>query len=79
MKKIPEEIRLLITRKINKDEWRLERVLDVFKSELEAREQCGQSTTQKNFGQNKPNQNRSQINYTTSALVNNGGQINCSY
>ena len=79
MKKIPEEIRLLITRKISKDEWRLERVLDVFKSELEAREQCGQSTTQKNLGQNKPNQNRSPINYTTSALVNSGGQITCSY
>lgn len=79
MKKIPEEIRLLITRKISRDEWRLERVLEVFKSELEAREQCGQSTTQKNLIQTKPNQNKSPINYTTSALVNNAGQITCSY
>ena len=42
MTKIPEEIRLQITKKIGKENWELDQVLANLKIELEAREACGQ-------------------------------------
>ena len=38
--KIPEEMRLLISRKVGKDNWEMDKLLKEFKAELEARERC---------------------------------------
>ena len=43
MEKIPEELRLLLTRRFKKDTYDINLVLDAFKDELEARERCGTS------------------------------------
>ena len=42
MAKLPEELHLAITNSVKTDEWSLENALNVFKTELEAREQCVQ-------------------------------------
>lgn len=39
MSKLPQDLRLIITREV-KDEWDLDNILDVFRSELEARERA---------------------------------------
>ena len=40
MEKIPDELRLIITRKFDTDSWCIEKVLEAFKAELLAREKC---------------------------------------
>jgi hypothetical protein len=50
--KLPEEMQLLISRKVGKDGWKLDELLKEFRIELEAREKCSllQSTTEKKDG-----------------------------
>ena len=50
--KLPEEMQLLISRKVGKDDWKLDELLKEFRIELEARERCSllQSTTEKKEG-----------------------------
>ena len=42
MNKLPQDLRLIVSREV-KDEWDLDRILDVFRSELEARERASGS------------------------------------
>ena len=42
MTKIPEKIRRRVTKKIGKENWELDQVLANLRTELEAREACGQ-------------------------------------
>jgi hypothetical protein len=50
--KLPEGMQLLISRKVGKDDWKLDEPLKEFRIELEARERCSllQSTTEKKDG-----------------------------
>ncbi len=79
MSKLPEEIRLAISKSLNKENWELDKILELFSSELEARERCNQTV----LGQ-RPLQNSSRpiSHTTTSALLANGGNassVTCSY
>ena len=56
--KIPEELRLLIARKFNDDEWEIRELLNEFKKELSVREKCDikpqQNPTEKSKIQQQP-------------------------
>ena len=70
--KIPEEIRLEITKNMGKDNWGLELVLDIMRSEIEARERGDQIGIAKasTVKQIRPS------SYTTaSALFSDGGRV----
>ena len=70
--KIPEEMRLVITKDMGKDDWGLEKVLEILSSEIEARElNITRAATVK--------QNRTSSLTTTSALYNDGGKVTCSF
>lgn len=73
--KIPEEIRLVITKDMGKDNWGLEKVLEILSSEIEARERCGQLNVTRAA---TVKQNRTSLT-TTSALYNNVGKVTCSF
>ena len=77
MTKIPEEIRLMITRLTKKDDWALEGFLKIFLQELEAREQCSLNS-EISSGGSAQRAARSPMS-TTAALLNNGGMITCTY
>ena len=47
MKKLPQEFRLVITREMGDDDWRLDQRLDIFKRGLGERERAGESTVNK--------------------------------
>lgn len=81
MSKVPEEIRLIITKGIKGEDWGLDGVVEIFRTELEAREKCGQLQL-KNPGNSHPShrQIQAQNSYTTSALFNNNEtRITCSF
>ena len=77
MTKIPEEIRLMITRLTKKDDWALDGFLKIFLQELEAREQCSLNS-EISSGGSAQRAARSPMS-TTAALLNNGGKITCTY
>ena len=76
MGKLPEEIRLSVTKGMKDSAWELGSVLQILKSELSAREQCAHLkpssniSFQKTCTQNLP---------TTSVLVNNRNKVTCSF
>ena len=76
MAKLPEEFRLAITKSVKKDEWNLEKVLEVFKAELEAREQCGQLEASNPTGSSRQTRNAP---FATAALLTNENKITCSF
>ena len=76
MGKLPEEIRLVVTKEMNGKEWQLSTVLEILKSELGAREQCVQLKSPTSPPPTKP---RTQNLPTTSALVNNSSKVSCSF
>ena len=58
MSKLPQDLRLIITQEV-KDEWDLDHILDVFRSELEAREQAnGNNVSPIDQSSTKPPYNR---------------------
>ena len=58
LNKIPEELKLLISRKFKKDEWDLDSLLKEFQSELEARERIMTVSSNMNVMKVTPYQNR---------------------
>ena len=76
MGKLPEEIRIVVTKEMNGKEWQLSTVLEILKSELGAREQCVQLKSPTSTSPPKP---RTQNLPTTSALVNNSSKASCSF
>ena len=72
MTKIPEEIRLQITKKIGKENWELDQVLANLKIELEAREACGQLDVDRQSGSHFKSSRSSFSQSTTSALLSSG-------
>eukprot|EP00112_Aurelia_sp_Birch-Aquarium-sp1_P014174 Seg3041.3 transcript_id=Seg3041.3/GoldUCD/mRNA.D3Y31 product="hypothetical protein" protein_id=Seg3041.3/GoldUCD/D3Y31 len=77
MNKLPEEIRLVITKQIRKEEWELGKILDIVKAELDAREQCAYLSG-KSTDSSAPKLGRSPLP-TTSALLNTTGRVSCSF
>ena len=88
MEKLPGELRLIISRKIEQDVWDLDTLLKALNGELEARERCvlvgthnysEQGQANKSFGQffrgSKPKHSPS----TTAALVTQTRNVNCTY
>ena len=77
MNKLPEGIRLAVTKQIRKEEWELGKILDIVKTELDAREQCAYLSG-KPTDSSAGKQVRSQLP-TTSALLNASGKVSCSF
>ena len=59
MSKISESLTLLVIKATQKDNWKVETVFEILKSELQAREQCGQLTLQKSNVAQKEGSSRS--------------------
>ena len=72
MTKIPEEIRLQITKKVGKENWELDQVLANLKIELEAREACCQLHVDRQLGSHFKSSRSSFSQSTTSALLSSG-------
>ena len=77
--KLPQEMQLLISRKVGKDNWKLDDLLREFRVELEARERCSllHSTSEK-----KDSARRKYEPHTSSALLTTGDTHSiqkCSY
>ncbi len=77
--KLPQEMQLLISRKVGKDNWKLDDLLREFRIELEARERCSliHSTAEKKDTIRKTNEP-----YTSAALFTTGDTTpiqRCSY
>ena len=70
--KIPEEMRLIVARNLEKNEWNIDPLLCKFKSELEARERCNTMTE---CSSSKPLENRARLRskfpHSSSALLTN--------
>ena len=56
--KLPQDFRLVITREMGDDDWQLDRLLTIFKTELEARERAAVGTTGNRIQSSPPKPNR---------------------
>ena len=82
MSKLPQDLRLIITQEV-KDEWDLDHILDVFRSELEARERAnGNNVSPIDKSSTKPPYNRGRKGLplsTDAALFATGSKPTCTY
>ena len=78
MNKVPDEIRLIITKEIKGEDWELDGILEILQGELEAREQSNQLQMKQSNG-NFTKHAQGHHHFTTSALVAEGRKITCSY
>ncbi len=77
MSKLPDEVRLAVTKQIKNEEWELGRILEIIKADLTAREQCAHLNAKGNYTvQSRPNRNAFP---TTAALLNNENRVTCSF
>ena len=83
LNKIPEELRLLISRKFDKDKWEVSEILMAFKEELEARERCVlMKASSSSSPQRNGMQSRGKAPFTASALnagKNNSTSPSCTF
>ena len=82
MSKLPQDLRLIITREV-KDKWDLDHILDVFRSELEARERAnGSNVSPTDELSTKPPYNKGRKGLplsTDAALFATGSKPTCTY
>ena len=82
MSKLPQDLRLIITQEV-KDEWDLDHILDVSRSELEARERAnGNNVSPIDQSSTKPPYNRGRKGLplsTDAALFATGSKPTCTY
>jgi len=82
MNKVPQDLRLIITREV-KDEWDLDPILEVFRSELEARERAnGNNVIPTDQSLSKLPYNRGRKGFpqpTDAALFATGSKPTCTY
>ena len=84
LSKLPEEMRLVVARNLEKDEWNIDKLLCKFKLELEARERCNtipECSSPKPF-ENKGTRYRGRQPYSSSTLLSGKGPTPvpyCSY
>ena len=82
LEKIPMDLRLIISRKIDTSEWDLDTLLQSFDNEIEAREQCEVMTPKTPKKPNYTQQpNGGKINPSTAAALLNQGtkSVSCTY
>ena len=86
MAKIPEDLRLILSRQFCGDNWNLDELLKAFKTELEARERCASSsvgtssrTNQVHSSLPKWKGEEAEGNPTAAALASFNRKINCTY
>ena len=86
MAKIPEDLRLILSRQFCGDNWNLDELLRAFKTELEARERCASSsvgtssrTNQVHSSLSKWKGEEAERNPTAAALASFNRKINCTY
>ena len=77
MSKLPNELRLIITKGANGDTWELEVLLKTLRAELEVRKQCG--IMKFNNGANRTKGTSNNTAYTTSALFSSEGKVTCTF
>ena len=76
-RKIPEEIRLSLSKTLKKEDWTLDRILELFGDEIEARERCSQTSI--SGAKSSHVQHRNYSAPTASALVATGGAVTCTF
>ena len=76
-RKIPEEIRLSLSKTLKKEDWTLDRILELFGDEIEARERCLQTSI--SGAKSSQSQHRNYMTSTASALVATGGSVTCTF
>ena len=81
MNKIPEEMRLIVSRNFDQSTWGVDSMLRSFKAELEARERCSHMQSSKKEKQHRFKFNAKHEHTTTSLLAQRVEQpsITCSY
>ena len=86
MAKIPEDLRLILSRQFCGDNWNLDELLRAFKTELEARERCASSSVGTSSPSNQVHSSLSkwkgeeaERNPTAAALASFNRKINCTY
>ncbi len=80
LSKIPNELKLAISRVVKKDDWNLDNIMNAFKTELEAHERCVNSVVNLTQGANSSNRSQRNMPTTTSALFSNEVKaISCTY
>ena len=80
MSKLPQDLRLIVSREV-KDEWDLDRILEVFRSELEARERASGSNvhTTEQLSNKFPNSKGRKELPTDAALFTKESKPTCTY
>ena len=66
--KLPEELQLVISRKLEKGKWDVEQFMKEFKTELEARERCCMINNSHPMKKDGAIRNKGKLPYTTSTL-----------
>ena len=83
MSKIPEEMRLIVSRKFKQDTWDIDGMLDAFKTELEARERCfhmqAAGRNERNEEQYRRNKANSTNEESTVSTLHVDKDIICTY
>ena len=85
MAKIPEDLRLILSRQFCGDNWNLNELLKAFKTELEARERCASSSVGTSSRTNQVHSSppkwkeEAERNPTAAALASFNRKINCTY
>ena len=78
MNKVPDEIRLIVTKGVKGGEWELDGILEKLQGELEAREQSNQLQMKQSDG-NLTKNAQGNLHFTTWALVPKGRKVTCSF
>ena len=70
MNRLPQELRLIVTREVGEAEWRIDEIMRIVKREINARERAFTPFNGQSRGLGLP---------TATALVASDGQPKCSY
>jgi uncharacterized Zn-finger protein len=85
MSKLPDELRLIISRKTASEIWDLDNLLSTINEELQAREKCSfvsEASASDNSKNSKPSCNEKPKPFTASSLFSgsgNEGKVTCTY
>ena len=77
MKELPSELKLSLTRKVSATDWNIDKILEVLREELEARERA-LGTDTKNRNKSSSNAKRGK-DYPTTGAYTSSGEVGCCY
>ena len=75
LQKLPQDIKLTLSKALNKDIWKLDDILQLLKEEIEARESCEEKESQENVNMFKPKPR----GITTGNLMTINSKIKCCF